>query len=158
MRTWPGLAAIGAGLVHLGTAAGGPLPLLVPLVLMGAAELLWGVLALARPRPPAARPALLGVGGVLVLTVVGVLLPPAAERYGEALPFSVPAVALLGGGALDAALGLLLLIHLERGGPAARESGPVAFLLAAGGAAALVAVTTTASLASTGLGGPMRMH
>lgn len=158
MRTWPGLAAIGAGLIHLGSAAGTMPAVLVPLVLLGIAELLWGVAALVGPVPPAARAAATGVGVALLLTVVALLLPPSAARHGSSIEFGVPPAAFGGAGALDLALGVLLAVHLGRHGRASGESGPLRFLVAAGAAAAVVAVVTTQSLAATSVGGTMQMH
>jgi hypothetical protein len=158
VRTWPGLAAIGAGLIHLGSAAGTGPAVLVPLALLGALEVLWGVAALARPTPPAPRAGAVGVGVALVLTVVALLLPPSAARHGATVAFGVPPAAFGGAGALDLAVGVLLAIHLGRGRPDAGESRPLRFLLAAAAAAALVAVVTTQSLAATSVGGTMQMH
>lgn len=158
MRTWPGLAAIGAGLIHLGSAAGTAPPVLIPLVLIGAPELLWGVLALSRPVPPTPRAAAIALGGVLVITVVALLLPPSAARHGATVSLGVPATAFAGAGALDVAVAVLLAVHLGRAGRRPGESRPVRFLLAAASAAAVVAVVTTQSLAATSVGGSMRMH
>lgn len=158
MRTWPGLAAIGAGLIHLGSAAGTGPAVLVPLALLGAAEVLWGVLALARPTVPLPRPAAVGVAVALVVTAVALLLPPSAARHGSTVAFGVPAGAFAGAGALDLVVGVLLAVHLGRGPRAAGESRPVRFLLAAALAAAVVAVVTTQSLAATSVGGTMQMH
>jgi hypothetical protein len=118
VRTWPGLAAIGAGLIHLGSAAGTGPATLVPLVLVGTAELLWGVVALSRPVPPAPRAGAAGAGAVLLLTVVALLLPPSAMRHGSHVDLGVPAVAFGGAGVLVLAVGVLLAVHL--GGVQAR--------------------------------------
>ena len=159
MRTWPGLAAIGAGLIHLGSAAGTTPAVLVPLALLGATEVLWGVLALARPVPPAARGAAVGVGVALLLTVVALLLPPSASRHGVVVAFGVPPAAFAGAGALDLAVGVLLAVHLGRAEPASGETRTGPFLIAAAAAAATVAIVTTQALAATSVGGTtMHMH
>ncbi|MBW4041243.1 MAG: hypothetical protein HIU86_03830 [Acidobacteria bacterium] len=158
MRTWPGLAAIGAGLIHLGSAAGTAPTVLVPLALLGGAEVLWGVAALARPAPPSPRAASVGAGVALLLTVVALLLPPAAARHGSVVSFGVPAGAFAGAGVLDLAVGALLAVHLLRGAARPGEPRPLPFLLAAGAAAAAVAIVTTQSLAATSVGGTMQMH
>lgn len=158
MRTWPGLAAIGAGLIHLGSAAGTTPAVLVPLALLGVLELLWGVAALARTPPPAPVAAAVGVGAALVLTVVALLLPPSAERRGSVVDLGVPPSAFAGAGALDLAVGVLLAVQLLRPARPAAQSGPVRFLLEAAAAAAVVAVATTQSLAATSVGGTMPMH
>ncbi|MGN6445046.1 hypothetical protein [Amnibacterium sp.] len=158
MRTWPGLAAIGAGLIHLGSAAGTAPAVLVPLALLGAAEVLWGVGALARPEPPFPRAAAVAVAVAVVLGSVGLLLPAAAARHGGMVDLGVPGGAFGGAGALDLVLAVLLAIRLVPGRPEAAEPRPVRFLIAAGLAAAVVAIVTTESLAATSVGGPMRMH
>ena len=98
MRTWPGLAAIGAGLIHLGSAAGTGPAVLVPLVLIGVAELLWGVVALSRAVPPAPKAAAIAAGGILLVTVVAILLPPSADRHGATVDLGVPTAAFGGRG------------------------------------------------------------
>jgi hypothetical protein len=158
VRTWPGLAAIGAGLIHLGSAVGTAPAVLVPLVVVGIAEVLWGTVALSRAAPPAAEIALPAVAAVLVGTVVALLLPPSAARHGAIVTFGVPAGAFGGGGALDLVVAVLLTIHLGRGRPAGDRVRPATFLLAAAGAAAVVAIVTTHSLAATSVGGSMTMH
>jgi 4-amino-4-deoxy-L-arabinose transferase-like glycosyltransferase len=158
VRTWPGLAAVGAGLIHLGSAAGAPAAVMLPLALIGAAEVLWGVVALGRPALPVPRAAAAGIGVVLVLTVVALLLPPSAARHGSVVSLGVPAGAFGGAGALDLAVATLLAIHLGRGRPEAQDSRPIRFLLAAAAAAAVVAIVTTQSLAATSVGGTMQMH
>lgn len=159
MRTWPGLAAIGAGLIHLGSAAGTTTPpVLIPLVLIGVAELLWGILALSRPVPPAAKGAAVAVGGILLLTLVALLLPPSAARHGGQVDLGVPAAAFGGAGALDLVVAVLLAVHLGGSGRPTGESRPARFLIAAAGAAAVVAVVTTQSLAATSVGGTMQMQ
>lgn len=158
MRTWPGLAAIGAGLIHLGSAAGTAPAVLVPLAVLGAAEVLWGVGALARPELPFPRGAAAAVVVAVILGAVGLLLPAAAARHGGTVDLGVPAGAFGGAGALDLVLAVLIATRLVRGRADAAEPHPVRFLLAAGLAAALVAIVTTESLAATSVGGPMRMH
>lgn len=158
MRTWPGLAAIGAGLIHLGSAAGTAPAVLLPLALLGGLEVLWGVAALAPTVPPAPRAAAVGVGVALVLAVVALLLPGAAARHGAVVDLGVPPAAFGGAGALELVLGVLLAIHLGRGRREPGEAHPIRFLLAAAPAAALVAILVTKSLAATSVGGTMQMH
>lgn len=158
MRTWPGLAAIGAGLIHLGSSVGTPPAVLLPLLVVGIAEVLWGTAALARIDPPAAATAAPVVAGVLVGTVVAVLLPTAAARHGAAVALGVPPAAFAGAGALDLVLGVLLALHLLRGPAPAAPQRTGRFLLAAAAGALVVAVVTTQSLAATSVGGTMQMH
>jgi hypothetical protein len=85
VRAWGAMAAFGAGLVHLAVAAGAPLPLMLAFALVGAAELVWAVMSLARARyqlPRAAPvlsllPLLLWAGG-LAAGVPTSVLPPLA--------------------------------------------------------------------------------
>jgi hypothetical protein len=149
---------MGAGLIHLGAAAGTSPAVLVPLVLLGGAEVLWGVTALSRPVPPAPRAAAAAVAVALVLTVVALLLPPSAARHGAVVDLGVPPAAFGGSGVLDLVLGVLVAIHLGRGLRAPADSRPVPFVLAAMAAAAVVAIVTTQSLAATSVGGTMQMH
>ena len=158
MRTWPGLAAIGAGLIHLGSAPSTPPAVLTVLVLVGAAELLWGVAALARPLPPAPLRTLAGLGVVLLLTVEALLLPPAAAHSGTVVSFGLAPGAVLGAGALDVVLAGLLAASIGLGRRATGPGRPLPFLLSAGAAAAVVAMVTTSSLAGTAVGGGMEMH
>ena len=158
MRTWPGLVAVGAGLIHLGSAPGTPPVVLGVLVLVGGTELLWGVAALGRPAPPAPYPAAGALLLVALLTVEALLLPPAAARTGAGVTFGLSTGALLGAGALDLVLGGLLAQHLLRGRREAATQRPIPFLLSAGAAAAVVAFVATQSLAGTSVGGTMQMH
>lgn len=161
MRTWPGLAAIGAGLIHLGSSVGAAPVALTPLFFLGVAEVLWGVMALSRTVPPAASAAAVGTAVALVGTVVALLLPGSAARHGAPVSLGVPPVAFAAGGALDLALGVLLAVHLLRGRIEARPPRPLRFVLEVGGAAAVVAILVTQSLAATSVGGgstPMQMH
>lgn len=157
MRTWPGLAAIGAGLIHLGSAPGTTPAVLVLLVLVGGAELLWGVAALSRAAPPVPLRAAAGLLVVLLLTVEALLLPPAAGRTGSPLPLGLPLGAILGAGLLDLVVGGLIGAHLARGRRAPEEQRPLPFLLAAAAGAVAVAVVTTQSLVDTAVGGSMQM-
>ncbi|WP_375387410.1 hypothetical protein [uncultured Amnibacterium sp.] len=158
MRTWPGLAAIGAGLIHLGSAPEAPPVVLAVLVLVGGAELLWGVAALGQPVPPAPVGAGVALMGVALLTAEALLLPPAAAQRGSEVSFGLSTGAVLGAAALDLALGGLLALHLGRGRPQAARQGALRFLVAAGAAAAAVAFVTIQSLAGTSSGGTMPMH
>ncbi|MFF1875793.1 hypothetical protein ACFVXD_43890, partial [Kitasatospora herbaricolor] len=51
-RAWLAVAALGAGLLHAALAPSAPLPALIVLVAIGAAELTWAAMTLARERPP----------------------------------------------------------------------------------------------------------
>jgi hypothetical protein len=71
IRTWPALFAWGAGLIHIAVAAGSPLGVLVPLTVLGVAELVWGIAMLRLGRMPLVRWAL-AVG--VVATLAGLVL------------------------------------------------------------------------------------
>lgn len=159
MRSWPGLVAIGAGLIHLGIAAGSP-SLFVAASAAGAAELVWGVAALARPQLPLPRAALVGAALLVGLWIVSLLLAPEMHAAGQMMGGSLPALpvgALTGAGVLDLLCALLIAVTRRRSA-AAGESHPVVFLLATAAAAAVVAIVTVASLAGTAVGGTMTMH
>lgn len=161
MRSWPGLAAVGAGLIHLGIAAGSSPLVLIAFALVGAVEAGWGVAALARTPAPRTR---LALGGAVLLVAgwVLLLLLDGAHRHGpdaraDAAGASAPALplgAVSGAGLLDLVLAVLLAVALRRGsGAAEREPGPWRFLLGTAAGAGLVAVITASSLASTAIGG-----
>jgi hypothetical protein len=158
VRTWPGLAAIGAGLIHLGSAPTTPPLVLAVLVTAGAAELLWGVAALARPAPPVPEAAIGGLLGIGVLTVEALLLPSAAARHGAEVVLGLPTGAVLGAAALDLVVGAIVATFLVRGRPVPGEQRAVPFLLLAAVAAGVIAVVTTQSLSATSVGGTMHMH
>src|SRR3954454_12606569 len=81
VRTWLGLAALGAGLIHLAVAAGAPPALLAAFAALGAAEVAWGAAALARWGVPVPRTAL--VAAMLpTLAWVGLLLAGAGGAHG----------------------------------------------------------------------------
>ena len=153
MRTWPGLAAIGAGLIHLGIAAGSPPLQLALFALVGAAEALWGVVALARtpPRPTGT----LAAAVVVVVAQLAVLLG-GAHDHGVAAPSTgssaVPPGAMIGAMLLDLVLAVMLAVRMRRGSRDA-DAGAVRFLLGAAIGASAVAVVTATSLAGTALGG-----
>lgn len=155
MRTWPGLAAIGAGLIHLGMAAGAAPLQLVLFALAGAAEAGWGVIALSRPVP---RPTLsLAAAVVLVAGQIAVLLSGshAHDAAATVTPGSpaVPLGPMLGGMLLDLVVTALLAVRLRRGSAVDLDRGAVRFLIGAGVGAAAVAVVTATSLAGTAVGG-----
>ena len=62
-----GFAALGAGLLHLALAVGAAPLLATGLIVVGAAEFLWGVLTVSRPEALLPR-----------VTLVGALVPPTA--------------------------------------------------------------------------------
>lgn len=160
LRTWTGLAAIGAGCVHLAVAAGASsAAALLGFVLLGALELAWAVAALARDSLPLPRPAL-GGAAVAVVVGLGVLLGPSlgghhhgTEAASAASAPSLPALPLLGATVLDLAVAALIAAALRRG-PRRTEAFPPVWGYLAGviGGAGLVGALTSASLAGTAVG------
>ncbi|MDH2443665.1 hypothetical protein QDR37_06885 [Amnibacterium sp. CER49] len=159
IRTWLGLAAIGAGLVHLGVAAGAPIPTLLVYTLLGAAEVVWGVAALARETLPLPRAALGGAALALVVELVSLLAPASAEHGGMHMSggpmgaAALPTASLLGAAVLDLAVaaGLAVVVRRGRRSPSAF---PPAWLYLAGVVvgAAIVAAITTSSLGAAPVG------
>src|SRR3954452_14232196 len=115
VRTWLGLAALGAGLIHLAVAAGAPPALLAAFAVLGAAEVAWGATALARRTVPVPRSALAGAM-VPTLVWVGLLFAGADSAHGAAhasgvhpvgtvaLAATLPVGPMLAGSLLDLAL------------------------------------------------------
>ena len=101
-RTWPALAVWGSGLLHLSLGASLTLGMARPLstavavglLLIGAAELVWGALALRAGRPVAPRTA--AVGALVAIGVSGGALVSGSS------PLAVAAAVLLTLGAVAA--------------------------------------------------------
>ena len=164
VRTWLGFAAIGAGLIHLAVAAGAPAALLATFAVLGAAEVAWGIAALARGTVPLPRMAL--AGALLPIVVwVGLLLASAGSEHGaghdggtqdmhDSLGSSLPVGPMLAASLLDLGLAAVLAIRLRRGGPerASAEPGVWAYLGGVVGGAAVIFVLTSAALGGTAVG------
>ncbi|MFD1720538.1 hypothetical protein [Amnibacterium endophyticum] len=161
MRSWAGLAAIGAGLVHLGIAAGSDPLALVLLTAAGAAEVLWGIVDLARPEASRGAAALgvlaLLVGAQVVLLVaVGHAHATGAVTAAPVAPAAPvrsvlpPAGATAGAAVLDLIATAALALRLRRGSGA--EPGPARFLVGTAAAALVVAAIAATSLAGTAVG------
>jgi hypothetical protein len=76
LRTWLGFLALGAGLLHFALVIGSPLPVALVLLLIGAAEFVWGVTTFVRPQSPLPMLARSGalvpvIGWALLLVVAG---------------------------------------------------------------------------------------
>lgn len=103
IAAWPALFALGAGLVHLAIGAGvmsadGHVPtvvLLSALIALGAAELVWSILALRAERPPVPR--LVAGAAVAGLVLSGLALGAGASpaACGAASLFGLAAAALV---------------------------------------------------------------
>lgn len=123
---WVAFAALGAGLVHLALVVGAPWPVAAALVVLGAAELVWGVAALRAGRPPLPRAALavaLAPIAAWMATLAVSAVVPIADAVAALRPLPLAVTTLLG---LIAAVSLGARLRRERDGAAAasRESSP----------------------------------
>jgi hypothetical protein len=73
LRMWPALASWGAGLIHLAVAAAAPPAVLALFVLIGAAEIVWGVLVLRADGLVAPRIVLGAAVGIVAASVAAAL-------------------------------------------------------------------------------------
>ena len=76
LRNWLGCLALGSGLVHVALVIGSPPPVAAVLLVVGAAEFVWGAFTIARPTPPVpelARTAAFApvIGWALLLVIAG---------------------------------------------------------------------------------------
>jgi hypothetical protein len=166
VRTWLGLAAMGAGLIHLAIAAGAQPVLLLALAALGAAELAWGITALARSTVPLPRMALAGAMLPTVLWV-GLLLAGAGNAHeaahvaglhtasaAPALGTDLPVGSMLAGSVLDLAVAAVLAVRLRRARPDSpgREPGVWTYLGGVVAGAGVVFALTSAALGGTAIG------
>lgn len=100
-----GFAALGAGLIHLALAIGASPAVATGLVVVGAAEFLWGVLTVSRPGVP-----------VPPVAIAGALVPPAAwiVLLVAALPEGPRPLPFLAATALDLTVAIGLAAGLRR--------------------------------------------
>lgn len=149
-----GIAAIGAGLVHLATAIGSPPAVAAVVAVIGVAEFGWGVVAVASrgiPLPAAAR---LGAVVPVVLWVL-VLVVAGPAQLG---PFtsSIRLAPMLAASALDLVVVIAITAALRRaasGRSPRRGRGPVIATVLAGVA---IAALTAAALTATEAGDEAR--
>jgi len=135
-RSALGFAALGAGLIHVALAIGATPWLAAGLVVAGAAEFLWGVLAVSRPGLPVPRAAIVGA----LVAPIGWLALLAAG-----IPDGPRPLPMLAATALGAAVAVGLARGLRR--PAVRESRHPALGIAAAGL--VVAAITIPALVAT---------
>lgn len=102
IRLGLGMTAVGAGIVHLGVVAGAPLLVAVPSLLLGAAEVAWGVATFVRDTTPVARTAML-------VALAGPVLWCLLLATGQ----PVPVLPALVSTTLDLALALVLAISIR---------------------------------------------
>lgn len=157
LRTCVAFAALGAGLIHIAISAAEPLSFLGLFALIGAAEVAWAILALARPRLAVPRIALVGALVPIVLAAIGLTASPTVgdRTIAEALPF----LAVLSATVLDLFVAVVLAIRLRQGKiesvtassmPNHRET--FTYLGALLASAAVMTVLTVPAIAATPVG------
>lgn len=115
VRVWLGSAALAAGLVHIALALGAAPAAAVVLVVLGAAELLWGVFCFPAPRIPLPRAAAVGA-------VVPIVAWVAALLAGAPLVDGIRLFPMLAACLLDLVVALGVALVLRR--PAADADPP----------------------------------
>jgi hypothetical protein len=146
-RGWLGFFALGAGLIHLALVIGSPLPIGIPLLVVGIAEFVWGIVALTSPEVPFARVARGAALAPILGWVALLVLAGAAGLSGvRVLPMLVASL-------LDVAVAVTITAVLRRD-PAhkPRPLRPGPYLLALGAGAVVVAALTIPALAATEVG------
>lgn len=153
-RMLAGIAAIGAGLVHLATAIGSPPTVAAVVAVIGIAEFGWGVVAVAARGIPLPHSARIGAVVPVVLWVL-VLVVAGPAQLG---PFTsaIRLAPMLAASALDLVVVVAITAALRRaasGRAAARGRGAVVGVVLAGVA---IAALTGIALTSTEAGDQAR--
>ena len=167
-RSWLSFSAIGAGVIHLALVISSPLAIGISLVLLGVAELTWGVLILVTDRLLLPRLAQAGAITPLLLwsllTVTATLL--AAPQITSSLRFipmgiatifelfiaGVLSVVLRRQSETDTATATQTETETEQSSPVAKPASAVKYLSAVIIAGVLVGALTTPALAATQAG------
>ena len=167
-RSWLSFSAIGAGVIHLALVISSPLAIGIPLVLLGVAELTWGVLILVTDRLLWPRLAQAGAITPLLLwsllTVTATLL--AAPQITSSLRFipmgiatifelfiaGVLSVVLRRQSETDTATATQTETETEQSTSVAKPASAVKYLSAVIIAGVLVGALTTPALAATQAG------
>ena len=171
-RSWLSFSAIGAGVIHLALVISSPLAIGIPLVLLGVAELTWGVLILVTDRILLPRLAQAGAITPLLLwsllTVTATLL--AAPQITSSLRFLPMAIATIFGLFIAGVLSVVLRRQAEtqtmtateietetetetqQSTPVVKPASAVKYLSAVIIAGVLVGALTTPALAATQAG------
>jgi hypothetical protein len=140
---WLGFCALGAGLIHLALVIGSPLVFGMPLLLIGIAEFVWGVLAFTAPALPVPRVARIAAVVPLLFWVVVLILDARSPLPGvRVLPMLVASL-------LDLAIAVAITGVLRRSTAPAPALPPVRHLLALAGGALVVAALTIPALVAT---------
>jgi hypothetical protein len=156
VRGWIAFAAIGTGLIHLAMVVGAPLPFAAVLVVIGLAELAWGVCAMARTRLPLPRAAFAGalVPVLLWAAVLGAAIVLGSPAIAAPLPFLPLAVATV----FELFVAAVLGIHLRRSAEPAAQPSAGRYLTGLLAGSILVASLTTPALAATASGEVAQPH
>ena len=162
VRTWLGFAAIGAGLVHLALVISSPLPIAAVALLLGVAEVTWGVVTFARDSVPVPRVAsavaIVPLLAWSLMVVIATLLD--AAWLGASLPLLPMAIASI----FELFVAAVLATHLRRvqnaGGTDRSAAAPSAgrYLVGLMAGALLVGALTTPALAATEAGRYAQPH
>ena len=166
VRAWLSFAAIGAGIIHLALVISSPLAIGIPLVLVGVAELTWGVLILVTDRLLLPRLAQAGAITPLLLwsllTVTATLL--SAPQITSSLRFLPMAIATIFELFIAGVLSVVLRrqsetdtatqteTETEQSSPVGKPASAVKYLSAVIIAGVLVGALTTPALAATQAG------
>ena len=165
-RSWLSFSAIGAGVIHLALVISSPLAIGIPLVLLGVAELTWGVLILVTDRLLWPRLAQAGAITPLLLwsllTVTATLL--SAPQITSSLRFLPMAIATIFELFIAGVLSVVLRrqsetdtatqteTETEQSSPVGKSASAVKYLSAVIIAGVLVGALTTPALAATQAG------
>ena len=165
-RSWLSFSAIGAGVIHLALVISSPLAIGIPLVLVGVAELTWGVLILVTDRLLLPRLAQAGAITPLLLwsllTVTATLL--SAPQITSSLRFLPMGIATIFELFIAGVLSVVLRrqtetdtapqteTETEQSSPVGKPASAVKYLSAVIIAGVLVGALTTPALAATQAG------
>ena len=154
IRTHAAFAAVGAGLIHLALVVGSLPPFAVAFALVGAAELVWGVAAMAAPRLPLPRAAFAGALLPTLLWAAVLLAEVALGTPAAGGAASLPLLPLAAASALGLFCAAVLGVRLRRSAPPAPRPAPGAarYLVGLFAGALVVASITTPALAATEAG------
>ncbi len=153
-RTWLAFAAIGTGLIHLALVISSPLPIALLLGALGAAELVWGVMAFMRDSVAVPRVvlwvAIVPVIGWALIVVAAILLEDTA------LAASLPVLPLAVASLFELFIFSIVSFDRRRSpedrASTARTPNAAAYLGAVIAGALAVSMLTTPALAATEAG------
>ena len=152
VRAWLGFFALGAVLIHLALVIGSPLPVGIPLLLVGIAEFAWGVFAFTAPRTPFPRAARIGALLPILGWIVLLLAGGSTDLGVRVLPMLVASL-------LDLSIAIAISVMLRRTPPAEpRPLRPGPYLFGLGLGAVVVGALTTPALAATEAGDFAQPH